>query len=431
MVWRNKVVMALLTVGAMSVALPYAAGIRIEQRVRDFERSMQAQQAPYRVESFERGVFSSKFKISISLAPIWAELPPEERAKKPQSLVILNDVRHGPLLMGPDGVAMGWSRINSQLELDEETRGKLRPVFGEAAPFMATSLVDVAGRVAMHVHTAHGRLERDDVKLVLQPSDAHIRLDDGRTIKGEWQWPGMTLEEPSGRRLELNGVRSTSDMVMVAPELWPGRFTVALDHIEMSTPDQPSLGLDRLAIDASSTMPNDHLMDVRYQFGVGRVLSMGQTAAEDVALDVAVKGLHIEKFVYLQSLIRQGEKQSHDEASRRALLEGASALLNEGLALDISRMHAVVNAQTLDVSLGLQLPPGAVANADTLPNLRAALSGSADVSLPEGLLHGRMDERALEAWLAHGMVKREGELIKTHVVVDKGSISMNDQLLPL
>lgn len=277
------IIIAIVIVCAVIViGLPGWFGARAEKTYREAIRQTAGSGGGIKLDSYQRGWFSSRAVITVPLGS--------------RSVVLTQRIHHGPFAFY-DGWHLAFP-VAAVVETDPPpaVRNGLDQTFGPA-PLLIETVVSMNGALDTHVSRGPSERSRPGLTIDFRGFDLHWHLLHG-TQRLSAQAPGITATGGFGEA-QIAGISLHSEAHRHSTELWLGNGSLSARHVSYSIvargrrPSLSGLAQD-LSISVHSTLDNGR-MGVRMAFGAGKVssrtLELGPVMIEERISHISPKPL--------------------------------------------------------------------------------------------------------------------------------------------
>ncbi|GBE10052.1 hypothetical protein BMS3Bbin12_00503 [bacterium BMS3Bbin12] len=409
---RKVLVLAAATAVAIAaLALPYWMGIRVEREVRALVREA-GRAGPFRLRivDYERGWFSSRARIRVTLTP-----PPGPALALPQFGFDLDErIEHGPYPVAGrrDGVAPVLAVIHSVLIGDAKSgfgTGSGLP----AKPLEAVTVVYLSGRSDTDVRMPAWRLTgtgRGVGPLRAAPYGAQRVVWGG--LRGRVGWSadfGRVTERFTAPGLEIDGPVAFVRLRDVSLEghsrrapsgLMQGEMTLRAASLDAAATGSKRTSLSVTGLDLHSAgAEHDGAMTVRMAMRA-RTIRAGAIEVGPLIYELRIARLDTDAVVRLQKAMRRLRDQVADPAALRRRFAGQMLAILPDL---LRRSPEIVLDLSLRTGAGPVLLRGRVklpASVTPGPDAWKRLVGDAELRVPTTVLRAVLVTRARSQLLA-------------------------------
>jgi uncharacterized protein YdgA (DUF945 family) len=367
------------------------------------------------------------------------EAAPDAAAVTPMRFSIRNEVLHGPVL-GLSG--LGLARVDTHLDLSEETRKQIAEVFGEKPAMQVRTRVGFFGG-GTTTFTSEGR--KLNVKdETIDASYETFKLAVGIGRKGnsydvDGKLPSIIVKNTGGGGFSMTDLTIDGEGERVMGDLYDGDFAFKVKELKVEEKGDPNPILVQDAHYIVDTRTKDDFVKVATQMGTGVVkggdIAKSGIAIKEIHYDLSFGHLHaptLEKMV--QSMRNMYTAPMIDPAAVEdtimgPLKEHAAELLKHDPEFGIDRIGLVtpdgeIMAKGL-IKLAGATPDdfvGAGGGMALIGKLDADITVTADVAAVEKLPNGAT---AAGAAIDSGYVKKENGKLICHIVFKKGELTVN------
>lgn len=403
--------------------------------------------------AYDKGLFSSTH--TFSLVPGCGD----DKAGESFSLTVRQHIKHGPL---PGWTSVGRAAVETELVMPTEVQAILKDFPEGGALIKVRTLFGLFGSSDTRITTP--KLEFQEAKgkgqLSIHELVLRVHQSAGGQINYEMNWPGLTamsFGNPSGGNVEIEGLNVRGDThIDDKNPLWfltgKGEFDLKSVEINVQPPSGKPLkmALSKLVGDSATTFEGGLLSKVSHLKGQG---SVNDFQLSKLKLDTSVKRLDAGTYALLlqqstspQALCGAGTNPTGLMAQAEASMAAMTSMLvhNPEIAVDNLALEMDGHAGELAYAVGTK---GVTADEAKSPELRTVLFNKAyasgHLSIPMAWLEKAMvdtaperqaqDRAMLEAMVAQavdaGYVKREGNLLNSKFIFDKGELKLNEKPL--
>jgi uncharacterized protein YdgA (DUF945 family) len=229
-------------------------------------------------------------------------------ASKPFRFTVRNEVLHGPVL-GLSG--FGLARVDTHLDLDEETRAKIREIFGPKPAMEVRTRVGFLGG-GTTTFSSEGRTIKpkdEDTEIsydTFKMSVGVSRKADSYDVDGKW--PTLTVKDGGSEVFVMNDLTLDGDGERVFGELYDGEFAFKVKQIKVTDKDKgTAFGIDDIHYIVDSRT-KDGFVTIGAKFGSGKVTSNELAATgidiKEIHYDFSMRKLHAESLEKLAKAMR-------------------------------------------------------------------------------------------------------------------------------
>lgn len=463
---NKKVVLGVVLAVPVYVAVSWGLGRAAHAQFDAFEQKWNAQPMAF-VTIAERsstsGIFSSEERLTFELNPklSGAVSAPHARDEGASSdevgdtrFTVVNKIQHGPL---PGLRSFGLARIETTLELSEETRAGIAEMIGDKEPLLVTTVLGITGAGTSRVTSPAFEADLDGAKVSWQGIEGKLAYDrDFDRLDCNVVAPGMEVAGGPAMQMQMRELSFDCDLERAFGNLYIGTAGLKVASVSQTGPDPAtSMAFENLAYAADIRRDGDY-MDVGANFGVGR-FALGELTMTDLRYELSFNHVHGPTYSVMQRKLEEASATlaAQDQGPPRAFV----AVLGEFLPQLLEHSPQLVINR-----IGFAMPEGEAGLTGTLQldNFRkedleggsffallGKLDATADVWMSEGLLARdwtqnasaqtsdgpsaaeklalmRMQVAQLEQ---QGFLKRNGDRLESHIEFKSGLLTANG--LPL
>lgn len=458
-------VAAVVALAAAYAGSSWWAGRRIEQGLHAQQARLQAQW-PFKVahQRYERGWWTSTRTTIYEFGCLPAS--PDEQARQPLRLTVVDRIQHGPL---PGGRRLGAAYIETQPQWGAQAERAAAQFFGHGQPLVVATRVAFDGALHSLITSAPGQMRGEQgERVVWEGLHGEVRTNAaGTEVRYDLRLPGLEVRVPRQQGLlSIKDLRLHGDGKVPAGGSWwlmtgRGEGELAALEFEAGTPVQPAAdgrpatsvraSLAQMKFASDTRIEQDLLTSTTTLTGRGRI---GDTPLDKLEMQASLKRLHAPTYHKLVAALVQAGVGCGDEAE-----DGAARVvaMHEHLlqllphepeyALDKLAVEYGGRRGELSYALGVRgITAGDLQR--PLPEvLMAKAQLRADVRLPVAWLHQLSDqpmvrragtppdarslELMLDEWADQGLLVRQGEHVAGSVRYDAGQLTLNGRPLPI
>ena len=373
------------------------------------------------------------------------EAPAEEAASSdapaavpPVRFSIRNEVLHGPVL-GLSGI--GLARVDTHLDLSEETRKKIAEVFGDKPAMQVRTRVGFFGG-GTTTFTSEGRkinTKDEDVDASYETFKLAVGMGrNGNSYDVDGKLPSLIVKDKDGGGFTLTDLTMDGDGKRVIGDLYDGEFAFKVKELKIQAKNDPETTLIQDAHYIVDTRTKDDFVKVSTKMGTGAVkggsIAKAGVEIKEIHYDLSFGHLHaptLEKMV--QAMRNMYTTPMVDPSALEAtiyapLKEHAAELLKHDPELGIDRIGLVTPDGEI-VAKGLIKLVGATPEDFAAPGgmaligkMEADFTVTADVAAVEKLPNGAT---AAGAAVDSGYAKKEDGKLICRIVFKKGELTVN------
>ncbi len=448
------------------LAATWVFGGRVEEQVsRSFEELAPIAKelgAGYDLEitSYERGLFSSKMRVSAS---------PSEELGGLFSVPLETIIYHGPLAVGGGGVEPGTYRSVTVLDYSEWDSGtveKIKSTYKGEEPIRIVSQQSLAGEISVEGRMASVTFDSGSFQAI-PVSDAQVAFsgaefsakgfgEDG-VVKILGSCDGLSIDMPGedfGFNLGPASFSVDNDEV-VDGIITSGVSRAALESAKLSIQDM-QLDLSGGTYENSNKIGRDGRLEIRGSTNVGelRFVSTGATPMElegALSLNQSVKGIALEPMAALLKALKKmrefaaesevgviGATSNFPPEIEEELSDAGLGLFVPGIAwefdLAFTQLDKDANVATFEIEAGFfgEKPLAqSVKEGGTLRPVFDALTLKAEAFVSDGLLEETSFSETADDAIEGGMLLRRGEKVGMRFKVENGKAEWNGNEIPL
>lgn len=338
----------LIIVVALLAALigisPYFIGQRVETNLKN-ELATASQNSPYAtlsVENYQRHWFTSTATVKVTIRP-------SQTAMKPFSFELPVNIKHGPIMMLPQGVKFGLGAflMNQQTQQFNGHIGAIMSFSGQSNPF---------GQIkTMNINKDGAQLSLQN--LILQPTSKKDVLN---IEKLSIQTPASEKTKPI--LITLNQIKLHLDGAMsnIAKEwLGKGDFTIQSTSATEIGGDanKQDVHIGQLTLGFKSILTNNTKNNVSINFMV-QSFQAGNKVIKPISLSYGIYGLDVKASSAINQLIKDQPDITQDPAK---LMPSIFNLLGQGLTFKINKFYAglptTIASSPINLSATVTLKP--------------------------------------------------------------------------
>jgi uncharacterized protein YdgA (DUF945 family) len=385
-----------------------------------FDRRWFTSEGRYRVE-FRNGTFQA--------GVVGATAP---QGRDAAALIVTTHIDHGlipvsSMTRDAGSLKPGLASAVSTLQFDPGTGvladipGKVLSQVGLSGETVSQVLLDAGSFDNASLRAAWGGAE---VTVTTDPSDLSIRFE------GELEPVALGTED---RQFELGKTQCQGDQAPSGYGFRVGTFKCEVLAIAFGEPGLAGPGIGKLRLRADSAIDSDRL-NVRTVMNVDDIAVPG-FGDVDLVLDVAVDRLDARSAREITRALHNLPGPDEGEAAFLALyprIEPAMRrLLALGTEIRVDRFDFVVPQGTVTSRARFDFPETDPVSS-SWPALLLALTASADVRLPAGLVEmARAADPQASSLVALGFLKKDGDFYSLEAAYAQGLLTVNGAPLPI
>lgn len=440
----KKLVSLLAILVVLLVGVPYIFGQQAESQYRKYITLIsQNSSIPIKVDSYSRGIWSSKATISIPVGT--------SQVKFHQQIL------HGPLTFNrvngdPKGFEWGRAVVMTAPNLMQTPYSETHEAFGTEDPISAKTIFEFNGTVKNYIHSpAMQYTAKNGATVNWQGLEGEFTTDKFlNVIKGNMTLPGLMAKGPSFDG-EIQGVNLEIDQKRSESNLWVGKGILTIDSIMVNDTDK-GFQITSVKFDGESSEQNK-LFNVFWTFDLSR-LTMPSGNYGPMEVLVRLLNMDTEVIRSLQELPNTaGQNKDIPKPLIRKLLEKTPTLVIENSKMTLPEGDVVVNAK---FSIGGSQIPETFDESIYLKTL----NGDVDVLLPKSLLEKAVTQQVtmtlsqdpqylsmlpenqktelerqtvqkIDKYKSEGLVTEKGNEYSVKFTVKDGKIMVNGKEVPL
>ncbi|MFM1989888.1 MAG: hypothetical protein RJA99_2845 [Pseudomonadota bacterium] len=234
----------------------------------------------------------------------------------------------------------------------------------------------------------------------------------GSAMKLDWTTDRATVRDEDGA-YEVRGVKFGMDLADL--KLGTGQAKVEIEHV-----DTPQLQMEGLSLLSEASVRGD-VLDARFAPTVRKVV-VEDESLRDVALDVAMKGVHLKSWETLTKLATercgfQGMTRAETDQAREAV----RAMLARGLSIAVTRLAAAGEDGGVKGELELGLEPSGERGTKLPASLATQAFARGRVEVTGRLL----DDEQREFVLTSGFASEKGKALVASFDYARGRLTVN------
>lgn len=296
------------------------AGIKVESTLRALQMAPSSPSTSLRLVQVEhdRGLWNSHGKADLMLIP---GCESQEGQDEPISVRVDYTVAHLPL---PSGLV----RFDWKLMPGEEAAAKMRKTFGVTAPLTGTGTVAMSGQVYTDMAVPELSMKRSGSAIQIAPSHGFLSMKDKALAFG-WKLE-RAVARSDGDAVEVKDL--AIDLDLHNRYLGTGDFSVKLGSVSAGFGTVEGIALTTKATE------QDERLDMVIRPSV-RSLQVGPKRAQDLALELGVKGVHARSLETLSTMFSTScGMKSLTAGERSQVREALNTLLVKGFSMGITQL---------------------------------------------------------------------------------------------
>lgn len=240
-------------------------------------------------------------------------------------------------------------------------------------------------------------------------------------------WQGMTVhEEQSKMDLVLAGLKGSADIAEISGVLLSPQSEMSLSALTVQLPDSVKVALQGMTTETQLTGDNAQTLSSSYRMKVAKLDLENESdslAVADSTLALNLNGLDLEGYQGLQAASGRGVE---DVAIQQAL----DKMLKRGATLELTDFSATLNGEPVTMTGDVKLASTSLEQLFNSEDGMHALSGQLQTTLSDKL--GKAVPQLapmLEQLTLMGYLKADQQKLISHLKLDKGAVTVNDQPL--
>jgi len=240
-------------------------------------------------------------------------------------------------------------------------------------------------------------------------------------------WQGMTVhEEQSKMDLVLAGLKGSADIAEISGVLLSPQSEMSLSALTVQLPDSVKVALQGMTTETQLTGDNAQTLSSSYRMKVAKLDLENESdslAVADSTLALNLNGLDLEGYQGLQASSGRGVE---DVAIQQAL----DKMLKRGATLELTDFSATLNGEPVTMTGDVKLASTSLEQLFNSEDGMHALSGQLQTTLSDKL--GKAVPQLapmLEQLTLMGYLKADQQKLISHLKLDKGAVTVNDQPL--
>lgn len=424
MLWVGGLVLA------AAIAAPWAVGILTEQQWGEATREVNAAQPflDFTTGHYQRHLFSSELEGQVDL-------------RDPETGAILQIHFRGTVHHGVTG---------SRLEL--------HPVAGDTAA-LATLFPDKQPSIVIETHlwgAAEVNVSVPAIELTDKTTGATVSMaashgrvqtsDAGDHLEMSLRWPGMQVQAPDGR-LSVSDLRIDESLDRLQGEVWTGGGHLGLARVTVAPSGRMPIALTNLTLESNvSADPTGERLNSQATVSVEK-LAMGDEVSGPYQVAFAVRNASVAAWNELTATLRQIQQEAlsatmnpgsgstagvNQQQTLQALAGAVRQFVAAGVAIGIPSLTASTPKGRIEGRIMLQHPTLPVAKRDELMLIMQRLTGSANLTVPAGLVASNAPlMNRLRLLLKQGLVTRKGDSFLFSATLKDLALTINGKEIPL
>lgn len=451
------ILVLLILLGGAAGAVPYVAGMLIEQRFEPMLKGIsEAGLYEWKVTDYRRGWRTSEVKTRLVWSPELKQRALAANQPTPElpEIALAHRITHGPIF-GEERSLWEPSEavIESRLELPPELAKALEPYLGGQSPLKLRTLVHDRGQLDIKLESPPFQADLQDQAKVKIPSargEMYVSAAFDR-FRGDLRLPSVEITDPKGEQLRFDQITTGWSYQRHPKGLWLGETQLRLNGIQghFAAPGQKDFGLDGLSVTGGVEERGETLlMQSRMRWGN---VKAGDTSFSGGELAMELRNLDTEAFSQLmkevQNLSRLTALDPEQAMGRyQLLLAQMLQLLPRGPEFALTRIDLGTPEGKIQGHFRIGITPGDLAGLTNPAILIKRFSSALELSLPKSLAYqialmmtmtsgeAAASEQAqpqngaenlLGNLLAQGLIAEEADRYGVRATIEQGHLQVN------
>lgn len=394
----TAVLVLLLLIGGAVGAVPYIAGVLIEQR---FEPMLKGMSEPgvyeWKVTEYRRGWRTSEVKTRLAWSPELKQraLAANQSAAVMPEIGLVHQITHGPIFGEERSL---WEPaeavIESKLELPPDLAKELEPYLGGQSPLKLRTLVHDRGQLHIKLESSAFQADlQDQAKIRIPAAQGEMFVSAAfDRLRGDLRLPSIEITDPKGEHLRFDTITTGWNYQRHPKGLWLGESQLKLNGIQghFTAQGQEDFGLDGFSASGGVEARGETLlMQSRMQWGA---VKAGDTSFSGGDLAMELRNLDTETFSQLVQEIRSLSRLTvldPDQALGRyqLLLAQMLQLLPRGPEFALTKIDLGTPEGKIHGHFRIGITPGDLTGLTNPAALLKRFSSALELSLPKSLAY--------------------------------------------